>query len=381
MKLKRYIFLLLLFFIAGCGNYRYVKISYPSAQPNIDMRHALGSLYVVVKTESSKKIKITNNLLKSLVGGSKFDIDGLLLAKGVSQDFNAKGASVVVFRSGAYESMKFDLLDKINPSGILEINLSAPSVVIREVEREIEYYDKKTKETKKGKSKVWIYEANLKAKAKLISFPRISVLDEWSVPMGYKEERNSKDMNEEFWFESIQEKMFNKAHNKFSSRYFGVPVFKNRRVFFKKKDTESEKAYKLSQKREWEKAEDIWIKRITERANWRDYMNMGVSKEIKKEYPKALEYYRLAQNKSSADKEAKGIRWAGIFKDIDFATSGKIKPRNNSFKWFDYKVAVLPFASEVISIDGPVMLREMIFEGLKESGYNLLSIEKIDTLL
>ncbi len=32
-------------------------------------------------------------------------------------------------------------------------------------------------------------------------------------------------------------------------------------------------------------------------------------------------------------------------------------------------------------MDGPVMLRKMIFEGLKESGYNILDIEKIDTLL
>ncbi|MCK5583486.1 MAG: hypothetical protein KAI33_06835, partial [Elusimicrobiales bacterium] len=202
-----------------------------------------------------------------------------------------------------------------------------------------------------------------------------------SVPIGYKEEFSSKDINKEFWFESIQEKMYKKVQNKFSSRYFGVPVLKNRRVFFKKKDKESEKAYKFSQKKKWNKAEAIWLKRIKEKSDWRDINNMGVSKELKKEYSAALKYYRLAREKSVDDKEAKGIRWKGIFKDIDFAVSGKIKPVKNSFKWFDYKVAVLPFSSEVVSMDGPVMLRKMIFEGLKESGYDILTIEKTDALL
>ncbi|MCK5106680.1 MAG: DUF799 family lipoprotein, partial [Elusimicrobiales bacterium] len=250
-----------------------------------------------------------------------------------------------------------------------------------EIEREIEYYTKKTKKTKKGKRKVWIYKARLKARSKLISFPALAVLDEWIVQINYEEEKNSKDMNKEFWFESVQEKMFKKVQRKFSSRYFGIPVLKGRPVFFVKKDAESEKAYVFSQKRNWKKAEKIWLKRIAERSDWRDLMNMGVSKELKKEYSKALEYYRLAREKSSGDKEAKNIRWAGIFRDIEFATSGPIELEANSFKWFDYKIAILPFASEVVSMDGPVMLRKMIYEGLRESGYDILSIKKTDALL
>ncbi|MCK5583461.1 MAG: DUF799 family lipoprotein, partial [Elusimicrobiales bacterium] len=379
--MKKYIFFLLLFFIAGCGNYRYVKISYPSAQPAAEARRALSSLYVIVKANSSNKIKITNNLLKSLAGGSHFDINGLLLAKGVSKDFNDRGAKVAAFRFLGAKSMEFDLARLIKPRGILEINLSKPSVSISEIEREIEYYDKKTKKTKKGKSKVWIYKARLKARSKLISFPALAVLDEWIVQINYEEEKNSKDMNKEFWFESVQEKMFKKVQRKFSSRYFGIPVLKGRPVFFVKKDAESEKAYVFSQKRNWKKAEKIWLKRIAERSDWRDLMNMGVSKELKKEYSKALEYYRLAREKSSGDKEAKNIRWAGIFRDIEFATSGPIELEANSFKWFDYKIAILPFASEVVSMDGPVMLRKMIYEGLRESGYDILSIKKTDALL
>ena len=379
--MKKYIFLLLFIFIAGCGNYRYARISYPSVQPNQDMRDALASLYVVVKTKSNQKIKITNNLLKSLIGGSHADINGLLLAKGVAKDFNDKGARVAAFRFLDAKSMEFDLAGKIKPQGILEINLSEPALSISEIEREVEYYDRKTKEKKKGKTRVWIYEVTLNANLKLIAFPGLMLLDKWTAPIEYKEEHNSKDMNKEVWFERIQEKMFKKVQNKFSSRYFGVPVLKNRRVFFKKKDKESEKAYKFSQKKKWNKAEAIWLKRIKEKSDWRDINNMGVSKELKKEYSAALKYYRLAREKSADDKEAKGIRWKGIFKDIDFAVSGKIKPVKNSFKWFDYKVAVLPFSSEVVSMDGPVMLRKMIFEGLKESGYDILTIEKTDALL
>jgi len=371
----------LLIFMAGCGNYRYVRVSYPSAQPNQDMRSALGYLYVVVKTVSNKKIKITNNLLKSLMGGSHFDVNGILLAKAVSQNFRAKGAGIAAFRFVDAKSMKFDLAGKIKPQGILEINLSKPAVLINEVEREIEYYDKKTKETKIGTSKMWVYEADLKTKVKLISFPALTVLDDWTVPIKYKEEHNSKYANKETWFEGAQKKMFEHVQNKFSARYFGVPILKNRRVFYKKKDKESKKAYKLSQKKKWNKAENIWFKRIKEKSDWRDIVNMGVSKELKKEYSSALEYYRLAQKKSSHDKEAKGIRWGGIFRDIDFALFGRIKLGKKTFKWFDYKIAVLPFSSEVVSMDGPVMLRKMIFEGLKESGYNILDIEKIDTLL
>ncbi|MEA3306997.1 MAG: DUF799 family lipoprotein [Elusimicrobiota bacterium] len=379
LRIKKYILFLTLVFIAGCGNYRYVRISYPNVQPTPIMREALGSLYVVVKTKPAKKK--SNGFLKSLLGGSRFDINGALLAKSISQDFKAKGAGIAAFRVTNAESMKFDLAEEVKPRGILEINLHKPTVSIDEIEREIEYYDKKTKSKKKGKSRVWVYEADLRAKAKLISFPDLTVIDEWTVHTEYTKEHNSKDLKKEIWFENIQEKVFSKMKGKFSSRYFGFPVSKNRRVFFKEKDAESEKAYKLSQKRKWNKAEKIWLKRIKEKSDWRDILNMGVAKELKKDYSAALKYYRLAKTKSAGVKEAKGIKWKGIFKDIDFATSGAIKIKKSSFKWFDYKIAVLPFSSEVVSMDGPVMLRKMISEGLKEEGYNILDIEKTDALL
>ena len=52
--------------------------------------------------------------------------------------------------------------------------------------------------------------------------------------------------------------------------------------FYKKKDKESEKAYKLSQKGKWNKAEVIWLKRIKEKSDWRDIVKWVFQGSLKK---------------------------------------------------------------------------------------------------
>jgi hypothetical protein len=49
--------------------------------------------------------------------------------------------------------------------------------------------------------------------------------------------------------------------------------------------------------------------------------------------------------------------------------------------WFAGSAAILPFTDETTSIDGPPMLRTLIYESLKNAGYRMQPLEETEKLL
>lgn len=378
--MKKYILLSLLIFTAGCGNYYSVKIPYflPESQNAAKTKEALSSLYILVKSEPEVEKNLIGNILSGLTKSGYYEVDSLSLAKRLSRLFLSNGAGVKFYRTDKTGKKKDSFATFFKPSGILEIKLSNPNVSATKKENTV--YDKKTKK-RIVKSVVWVYKASIRADIKLLSYPKKEMIDKWTNQFVYAEERADNKRSTEHWYRSVQESVFKSGIKKFGARYFGKSVVRNRPIFTKKKDKESEKAAVLSRKNKWEEAEALWLKRTGEKEDWRDYLNVAVSYELKKDYSNALKYYRKAKEKSARDKESKSIRWKEIFGDIEAMTSPIIQRAIGENKWFESKIAILPFANATVSLDGPVMIREMIYEGLKRSGYDVLSLKETDKIL
>lgn len=378
--MKKLTALALLVGLAGCGNYFSVRVPYqaPDMPGAASAGPALSALYLTVKTAPPAEENALGSLAAALTNKSGPDFRPAELARRAARALTRPGSRVCAWRvdkSGAADVFA----PLLKPTGLLVVNAAGPAVSSRKEERTTEYYDKK-KQKQTVKNKVWAYSASMYAEVKLYSWPALALLDSWADTFSQAEDRadNSKDAGD--WYSDNEDRLFTAAAAKLTARYAGRPVDRFRPVFRKKGDKESEEAGQLAQRNSWDKAEEIWLTRAGAGGDWRDYLGLAVSAELKKDYAAAAANYRQAQGRAAGDKEAGIVRWGEIYRDLELASSTRAAGGCDG-EWFGVRTAVLPFSDETTSLDGPPLVRQLVHERLKAGGYNLMPLEETDEIL
>ena len=379
--MKKLSLFLLSVLLSGCGNYFTAKVPYllPDSPNAVTARRAMGGLYLVVKTQAPAEESAAGSLLGALLSTAGPEDSPYALAVRSARALTRPGMRVCAWRVDKSGADAGGFASRLAPSGVIEITASRPSVSSRKEERSVVYYDKK-KQRQETKTNVWVYSASMSAGFRLLSWPDSAPLDSWSDTFSYSEDRydNAKDAGD--WYAESEERLYGALTARLVARYAGRPVDRLRPVFRKKGDKQSEDAAALANRNEWRKADEIWLKRAAAEGGWRDYLGLAVSAELRKDYYGAADYYRQAQKRSAGDKEAGILRWAEIYRDLEIV-SATAPAAGCAGEWFATRTAVLPFTDETTSIDGPPLVRSLLYERLRESGYNLVSLEETDEAL
>ncbi|MBI4350189.1 MAG: hypothetical protein HY550_02015 [Elusimicrobia bacterium] len=376
---KKLFFIPLLALLAGCGNYFSARVRYlvPDLPGAAAARPALSGLYVTVKAEPAAAGTALGSLAASLMNKSGPEFRPAELARRAAKALNRPGARVCAWRvDKTGEGDVF--LPEIKPKGLLAINADRPSASSKKEERVSVYYDKK-KQKQTVKNKVWVYSSSLHAEVKLYSWPAMELLDSWADTFAYAEDRFDESKDAGDWYADNEEKLFSAVTARLVARYAGRPVERFRPVFSKKGDKASEEAGQLARHDRWEKAEEIWRPRAAE-GSWRDTLGLAVSAELRKEHAAAEALYREAQARSAGDKEAAVVRWAEIYRDLELVSSTRAAAGCDG-EWFGERTALLPFSDETTSVDGPPLVRQLVYESLKAGGYNVVPLEETDNIL
>ena len=378
--MKKTAALALLVSLAGCGNYFSVRVpcQMPDMPGAVTASPALSALYLTVKTPPSTEANEPGALAAALMNKSGPDFKPAELARRAARSLTRPGFKVCSWRVEKYAAAD-PFIPLVKPSGLLLITAARPSVSSRKEERSSVHYDKK-KQKQTVKTKVWAYSASMYAEMKLYSWPEQELLDSWAETFTQSEDRpdNSKDAGD--WYADNENRLFSVFASKLTARYAGHAVDRFRPVFRKKKDKESGEAAQLAQRNRWDKAQEIWLRRTAAGGGWRDYLGLAVSAELKKDYAAAEANYRQAQGRSAGDKEAGAVRWGEIYRDLELASSARIAGACDA-EWFGARTAVLPFSDETTSVDGPPLVRQLLYERLKAGGYNISPPEETDEIL
>jgi hypothetical protein len=379
--MRKATFLPLLALLAGCGNYFSVRVPYrvPDMPNAAAARPALSALYVMVRTDAPAEESALGSLAGALLNKPETDFTPSVLGRRAAAALDRPGARVCAWRVDKTGAAQDEFVKSVNPSGLLVISARPPSVSARKEERSAVYYDKK-RQKQTVKNKVWAYSAALSAEVKLYSWPGMELLDSWGDTFARAEDRfdNSKDLGD--WYGENEEKLFAELTARLAGRYAGRPVDRLRPVFIVKKDPESEEASRLAQNNNWDKAVGIWLKRAAAAGGWKDYLGLAVAAELRKDYAGAAEYYRQAQARSGGDKDGAKIFWSQIYQDLDLASSTRAAGACGP-GWFGVRTALLPFSDETTSMDGPPLVRQLVYERLKAGGYDLVPLEETDAVL
>ena len=372
--------LLLSLLLSGCGNYFTARVPYvlPDSPNAVAARQAMGGLYLVVKTKAPAEESAAGTLLGSLLNTPGPDDSPDALAARAARALTRPGMRVCAWRVDKSGADTDGFARQLAPSGVLEITASRPSLSSRKEERSsVSYDNKKRRETK---TTVLVYSAAMTAGFRLLSWPAGTPLDSWNDTFTYSEDRYDKTKDAGDWYAENEEKLYGALTARLVARYSGRPVDRLRPVFRKKGDKQSEDAAALANRGDWAKADGIWLARAAAEGGWRDYLGLAVSAELNKDYAGAADYYRQAEKRSAGDKEAGILNWAGIYRDLEIAAA-TVPASDCAGTWFGVRTAVLPFTDETTSIDGPPLVRSLLYERLRESGYNLLPLEDTDEVL
>lgn len=372
--------LLLLPLLAGCGNYYAVRVPYnlPDMPGAASARPALSALYLRVATPRRPDGAEGSPLAGILGAGSGPELRPSELARGAARALNRPGAKVCAWRvakGGGEDAFAAALA----PAGLLAIEAGAPSMSVRKEERSKVYYDKK-KQSQTVKSKVWVYSASLYSGVKLYSWPGREELDSWADTFSYSEERLDGGKEQGEWYAENEAKLYSALAARLTARYAGRPVERVRPLFAVKKDKESEEALKLAGAGKWAAASGIWERRAAA-GGWRDHLGLAVAAELRKDFPAAGELYRKAQAAAAGDKDGKRVPWGEIFRDLELFSSTAAAPGRCGAAWFGRRTALLPFSDQTTSVDGPPLVRKLVFEHLRAAGYDLVPLERTDEVL
>lgn len=368
--------------LAGCGNYYSARIPYSLPENNniIEINRALSSLYVAVKAPPEPEESAMEDIVVGLTRGRRVEIDTYEFAAKTARVFSGPGRKVLAYRVFRTQEERDPYTRYFKPSGVLELEISEPSVSARKENRSSVSYDKK-KSGQTVKSVVWVYSASINADIRLISGADGKVLDKISDTFTYAEERFDSGKSAADWYAENEAKLFGAVTARLSNRYIGRPVLRRRPLFRKKDDPESAKAADLAQRGKWPEAENIWSARMRGHNDWRDMMGLAVAAEVRKDYLAARDYYTSAREASGGDKEARTANWGEILGDLDIMLSTGSAAGAAGDDWFAGSAALLPFTDETTSIDGPPMVRTLIQESLAAAGYRMQPLDETDDLL
>ena len=381
--MKKIAALSLLFVLAGCGKYYTVKVPYylPESDNALEAKRALSSLYIAVKAPPEPDMSVVDDIVGHLVNGPHAEMNPGDLARKAAFALSRPGNNVLAYRVFRTKEESDPYVRYFDPAGVLEIKLSEPAVSVRKESKATTYYSTEKKQWVTSNRDVWVYSGSIKAGVILYAGAGGKVLDKMSDTFTRTEEKTDNRTVGSEWYAQNEPKLFEAVSARLQEHYIGRSVSRSRTLIRKKDDPVSVKAADLAQSGKWSEAEKIWFGRLGSTRDWRDMMNLGVTAETRKNYFEAKNYYVAARMLSAGDKEAGTVKWAEIMGDLDIALSTGALARSSAADWFAGETAILPFSDETTSIDGPPMIRTLLYESLKAAGYRLQPPEETDKLL
>lgn len=366
-----------LLFLTACGGYRTVRVSHRS--PGLaSARPAIEAVYLALK-RPEPLLKEKTDGLAALAGELRPDMDLQDLGRQVAGILRIPGSRVCAFAVEKGDVLPGAFAPRFAPTGVLELSLTDPALSSVREERTVVRNDKK-KGRRKVKTQVWVYSASISARIRLLAWPGREEVDSWSARVSVSEDRFDESRAPASWYVSKEEKLFKELAARIGTRYAGRRADRRRPLFSVEDDKDSEKAVSLACKGKWEKAAAIWRGRASSGGGWRDLLGLAVAAEVSKDHGGALELYRKARAAAKGDKKAKPVRWSEIYRDLENAMSFS-GTKECGGDWFGVRTAVLPFSDQTTSIEGPELLRRLLFERLEQAGYDLLPLERTDEIL
>ncbi|MDA8130321.1 MAG: DUF799 family lipoprotein [Elusimicrobia bacterium] len=364
--------------LSGCGGFYSVRVPYrlPASPAAVSARPALGALYLVLVPPEGAADREPG--LAGLLGRQGPDMDLPALAGAAAAAIRTPSVKVCAWNVERASASAGAFASRFSPTGLLEISLSRPSISSGKEERRVTVTEKG--KSRQVKSKVWVYTAVVGADVRLLSWPDRRQLDSWSDSETVSEERVDDSRDPEDWYSGWEDRLFKELAGKVAARYSGRTVFRSRPLFAKNKDKLSEKALALARSGDWSGAAAIWRERAAAGGGWRDYLGLAVASELSGDLPAARGYYDRARAASGGGKAASSVRWEEIFGDIDYASSAPPE-RACDDSWFGVKTVLLPFSDETNSVDGPPLVRQLVYDRLREAGYDLVPLEAADEAL
>jgi len=126
----------------------------------------------------------------------------------------------------------------------------------------------------------------------------------------------------------------------------------------------------------------IWKKQLEEdRGSWKDRWNLAVAAEKQRDNDRALKLYEAVKVEATQNDEAISQGFDEMISDLKNTRFGQEKPPPPHSPWFDPPLAVLPLSDEVVSLDGPDIVRQILYHKFKRGGYNAIPLEDIDEKL
>ncbi len=372
----------------GCAGNYYVRIPYDLSAGN-ERAAVLRNVYIIVEAPPGSGRSIDLNLkggsASVLSGGVKigesFRFEPSRFAAQLARELEDAGAGVAAYRVARGGSAPDPFLSEINPSGILRIKIDVPSLDRAEKERNIVIRDKNGG-LREAASKLVFYAAEMRASVSLSSFPDGRIIDGYNDVFSFFGQQTGSGGEIDDWYESNEKNLFAAASQKIAGRFYSPRAIRLRPVFKRNDHKDSKQAWKFARRKKWEEAEKIWSARISSGSgDWRDNFNMGVYAEYRKDYLRASAFFERSKQEAVLAKDVPPVDWNGIVSDISKAQAEIKTGSGTAVNWFGEKIAVLPFSDETSSIDGPVLIRRLVYESLKRGGYGVVPLEETDAVL
>lgn len=364
--------------LSGCASYYSVRMSHriPERAAPSAAGDALSPVYVsVAGTPSDKKSDLAEALEKA--AGAAYEPDLPAFAGYAAKSLADGGLTVAAYRV-SYEKPD-PMAGAFSPAGVLSLSCGPVSVGVTESRRTVTYRDK-DKKTRTQEVSVWTYRAAASVSGTLTEWPSGKVIDSWTEEAEYSEEKLDDKYAPADWYEYSADKAAAAMASKAVARYAGRVTPRYRPVYFVKKDEESKKAARAAARGGCSSSSGFWKGKLASGESWRARLGLAVCAELSGDYAAARTAYEEARKSAGGDKDASRIKWDRIFSDLDYLSSPERVPAGPA-PWFRRRVAVLPFSDETNSIDGPVMLRQLLHASLAEGGYDVQPLEETDELL
>lgn len=161
-------------------------------------------------------------------------------------------------------------------------------------------------------------------------------------------------------------------------------VQRNRRIYINNADKKPYEAFRLLKRERYDKSESIWKKQVGKSSgSWKTQWNLAVAAEKKRDYDEALRRYEAVMAQATAADPELTPTFQAIFADLERTHRKWRTPKTSASTsgWFNAVTAVLPLSDEVVSLDGPDIVRKNIHDFLTGGGYNTLPLEQIDETL
>jgi hypothetical protein len=393
---RRALLIFIAFALTGCAANK-VSVAYPKAVTPAETARtrAMGNLYLRIRKPKMPQKNLAGKALTSLashltpISRLLFPVDAGTFARAFAKRLQRRGAYLVAYKV-ARTGERDPFVEHLLPAGIAEVRFVSLDLTKKTKDKTVSVRVK-NKETGKYENEsrtvqVDVVTARLTLVAQLLAHPDGTELASFTHSVAITQEaqsriKNARDMRN--WHRKHEPALLKKAARQLAPRFARVAVVSRKRQLFTNKDEpRSKAARKHFNGGRWERASELWAERLDDgKGDWKDIVNLGVAHEKRREFAAAQKIYKDAQAKAGGAPEAAKIPWQQIQEDLASALVTVGQRSHAAEEWFARPIAVMPFSDTTTSVDGPIMLRELVHGSLRKGGYNVPDIIEVDHIL